>query len=440
MRHALAHPYAHLLKYEIREIVDFVAEVSALDPVLKIENENIGDPIAKGWPVPPFMKEILKAEIDKPGDKCFGYTHSRGNIDTRKWIVSYAKRFCPTVELDYEDILVTNGLGAGISILYQMIGDGARIIEPSPSYPTHGSMESFCSRQAPLTYKLDPTKNWEPDLDDLRAQLDAHPEIAGLLMINPNNPTGAVYSKETVENLVKIAEEYKLMIISDEIYFRMIYNGYEFAQISEIAKNRVPLIVMRGLSKDVPWPGGRCGWLEFHNTHLDSDYKALCDAVRKRVLLEVCAGALPQAVLPAIYDHGEFEGWLNQNNELLAHNSQVITEKLNAIPGLKVNRTNGAFYMMPIFEEGMLKPTQTLPIANEAVRKLVEQKVSDPAMALDKRFVYYLIASTGICVVPATGFFSPYYGFRVTTLTRDPAKLEMVYETLAKAIAQYLAS
>jgi len=440
MRCPVSHPNAHLLKYEIREIVDTVQKISELNPSLQIENENIGDPVAKGWPVPPFLKDILKAEIDKPGDKVFGYTHSRGNIATRKWIVSYAKRFSPSVELDYEDILITNGLGAGISMLYQMIGDGARIIEPSPSYPTHGSMESFCSGKQPLTYKLDPEKNWEPDFDNLTAQLEAHPEIAGLLIINPNNPTGAVYSAETLEKMVQIAEKYSLMIISDEIYFRMVYNGYKFAQISEIAKNRVPLIVMRGLSKDVPWPGGRCGWLEFHNTHLDEDYKKLCDSVRKRALLEVCSGALPQAVLPLIYDHPEFENWLTAYNKALEENTLKIAEKLRAVPGLVVQPANGAFYMMPIFKEGLLKAGQSLPIENEGVRKFVEELVSAPDIPLDKRFVYYLIASTGICTVPATSFFSPYYGFRVTTLTRDPEKRDEIYGKLAKAIEIYLAS
>lgn len=440
MRHSLVHPSAHLLKYEIREIVEFVQELTALDPSLKIEGENIGDPIAKGWTVPPFMKTLLKEEIDKPGDATFGYTHSRGAISTRKWIVEYAKRFSPHSELDYEDVLITSGLGGAISMMYQMLPKGARILQPSPSYPTHSAFESFSEGSDVVSYKLDPTKNWEPDLADMENMIVQHPEVTGILVINPNNPTGAVYSAETLEKIVQLAEKYNLMILSDEIYFRMVYNGYVFSQITEIALNRVPLIVMRGLSKDVPWPGGRSGWVEFHNVNLDADFKQYVDSVKRRALLEVCSTHLPQIVMPRVYDHPEFEAWLASNNQLLEHNSRVITEKLNAVKGLKVNATNGAFYMVPIFEDGVLKAHQTLPIANEAVRKFVEEKVSDPDIALDKRFVYYLVAATGICVVPATGFFSPYYGFRVTTLTRDPARLDAIYATLAKAIEQYLAS
>lgn len=440
MRHSLVHPSSHLLRYEIREIVDFVQCLTELNPSLQIENENIGDPIAKGWPVPGFLKTLLKEEIDQPGDKVFGYTHSRGAIGVRKWIVSYSKRFSPNSDLDYEDVLITSGLGAAISMMYQMLPKGARIVQPSPAYPTHGAFEAFSEGEEALTYKLDPEKNWEPDLADLESQIVQHPEVTGILVINPNNPTGAIYSAETLEKIVQIAEKYQLMLLSDEIYFRMVYNGFTFPQLTEIAKNRVPLIVMRGLSKDVPWPGGRCGWVEFHNIGLDADFKKYADIVKRRALLEVCSTHLPQMVLPRIYDHPEFEAWLTAYNKALEENSQKITEKLRACKGLKVNPTNGAFYMMPIFEEGLLKPHQSLPIEHEAVRQFVEEKVSNPDMPLDKRFVYYLVASTGICVVPATGFFSPYYGFRVTTLTRDPQRRDAIYETLAKAIEQYLSS
>ena len=440
MRHSLLHPSAHLLRYEIREIVDFVQQLTELDPNLKIENENIGDPIAKGWPVPHFLKDLLVEEINKPGDKVFGYTHSRGAIDVRKWVTRYAKRFSPNCELDYEDVLLTSGLGSAISMMYQMLPKGARILQPSPAYPTHSAFESFSEGEDVVSYKLDPDHNWEPDLADMESQMVQHPEVTGILVINPNNPTGAIYSKATLEKIVALAEKHQLMIFSDEIYFRMVYNGYVFTQITEIAKDRVPLIVMRGLSKDVPWPGGRSGWLEFHGTNLDADFKKYADSVKKRALLEVCSTHLPQVVMPRVYDHPEFEAWLAANNQLLEHNSRVITEKLRAVKGLNVNPTNGAFYMVPIFEEGVLKPHQTLPIANESVRRFVEEKTSNPDMPLDKRFVYYLVASTGICVVPATGFFSPYYGFRVTTLTRDPQKLEEIYDRLAKAIEDYLAS
>lgn len=152
MRQNPFNPNVSLLRYEIREIVDFVQRLQELNPEIVIENENIGDPVAKGWPVPPFLKELIRGQISEEGDKVFGYTHSRGNIETRKWIVSYSKRFSPNSTLDYENILITSGLGAGISAVYHMLPKGMRIIQPSPSYPTHASMESFAAGADPITY------------------------------------------------------------------------------------------------------------------------------------------------------------------------------------------------------------------------------------------------------------------------------------------------
>ncbi|MFA6024682.1 MAG: pyridoxal phosphate-dependent aminotransferase [Candidatus Gracilibacteria bacterium] len=440
MRHNPSNPQVSLLRYEIREIVDFVQKLQELNPALVIENENIGDPVAKGWPIPPFLKDLIRTEIEIPGDKVFGYTHSRGHIETRKWITQYCKRFSPSVDLDYENVLITSGLGAGISALYHMLPKGLRILQPSPSYPTHASMESFAAGADPILYKLDPLNNWQPDLADMEAQIVAHPEVIGILLINPNNPTGAIYSKETLEKVIALAKAHGLMIFSDEIYFRLVYNDMNFVSITELAHEQVPLVVMRGLSKDVPWPGGRCGWLEFHGTHLDKDYKDYVDSVKKRVLMEVCSVTLPQFLLPKIYEHPDFETWLHSYNAHLEENSRIIAEILSGVKGLTVNRTNGAFYMMPIFEEGVLKPGQTLPIEHEGVRKFVEEKTANPDLPLDKRFVYYLLANTGICSVPASSFFSPHLGFRITTLDYHPDRLKEIYEKLARAIEGYLAS
>ena len=440
MRNTLANPNVSFLRYGIREIVDVAQKLGEIDKKFVFIGENIGDPIPKGWPVPAFLKEAIVKEVQKPGDKVFGYTHSRGLPEARRWVVNYARRFSPSSNLDYEYVLFVSGLCAGISALYHMLPKGCRVVQPTPSYPTHASMESFSARDEPICYKLDPDNNWQPAIKDLEEQIKKHPEITAILVINPNNPTGAVYSAETIEQIVKIAEKNKLFIISDEVYFRMVYNGKTYVQITEIAQGRVPLVVMRGVSKDVPWPGGRCGWLEFHGVELDADYRAYAEAVKKRVLMEVCSVSLPQYILAEIYDHPEFEAWNKHYNEELEKNGNYIADVLGKTRGMNVNRTDGAFYMMPLFEEGVLNNKQTLPIANEAARKYIEGEVAKPGFPLDKRFTYYLLASTGICVVPASGFFSPYHGFRLTTLDRDDERRKKNYATLTKAIEDYIAS
>lgn len=438
MRATLTNPDYKLMKYAIREIVDVAQKLGELDPAFKMVGENIGDPIAKGWPVPKFVKDIIVEEVLRPGDKVFGYSHSRGLPAVRKWIVEYAKRFSPSCELDYEDVLLTNGLGAAIASLYHMLGIGARVLQPTPAYPSHSSFESFAAGAEPISYNLDPEKDWAPDLKHMEEQIVKNPGVSAILIINPNNPTGAVYGKEVLEGIVALAQKYKLMLISDEVYFRMVYNGVKFAQVTEIAKGRVPLVVMRGLSKDVPWPGARCGWLEFHGVDLDPDFKEYAESVKKRVTMEVCATTLPQTVMPRIYDHPEYEAWLAGNNKELEENGNFIAGVLEAVPGLQVNRTNGAFYMMPLFKEGVLNNKQTLKIENDAARAYIEAEVAKPGFLLDKRFCYYLLAAKGICVVPASGFFSPYYGFRLTTLDRDPVRRADTYARLAKAVGEYL--
>ncbi|PIQ79669.1 aminotransferase [Candidatus Peregrinibacteria bacterium CG11_big_fil_rev_8_21_14_0_20_41_10] len=435
-----AHPNTELLVYGIREIVDVANKIKGLDPALELTWENIGDPVAKGWSVPQFLKEILTEEIHRADNRSFAYTHSRGNIETRKWAVTYAKQFCPSSTLDYEDILFTNGLGSGIAMLYQMVAPGKRILQPSPTYPTHASFESFCSGNAPIFYKLDPEKGWAPDIADIEAQLQNHPDIVGITVINPNNPTGTIYSQETLEAITRLAEKYNVMIISDEIYFRMVFPGHTHVHMAELAHARVPLIVLRGLSKDIPWPGGRCGWLEFHNTDLDPAFKDYCEAVKKRVLLEVCASTLPQMVIPTVYNHPQFNAWNQQYSTELQTVADSIADTLNQIPELTVNKTLGAFYLMPRFKQGSLNNRQTLPITNPQVKAYIEQAVATPNLADDKRFTYYILANTGIVCVPASDFFSPYPGFRLTTLSRNPEERKKTYERFAEATKAYLGS
>jgi alanine-synthesizing transaminase len=440
MRIPVAHPNVPLLKYAIREIVDVMQKLHEIDPTYHFVRENIGDPIAKGWPVPMFLKEILLEEIYRKGDAVFGYCHSRGIPEVRKWIVQYAKRFSPSSTLDYEYVLLTNGLGAAISSLYHMLKPGTRVLQPAPSYPSHSSMESFAAGADPIFYNLDPKRGWQPDLNHMESQIKRHPQIAGILVINPNNPTGAVYGKDVLAEILRLAEKYQLMIISDEIYFRMVYHGLKHDQLTEMGVGRVPLILMRGTSKDVPWPGARSGWIEFHNVELDRDYRDYSEAVKKRVLLEVCATSLPQTVIPKIYDHPDYPSWIQTYSDGLAKNIDLIAEILGPTKGLKTNRPDGAFYMMPTFEEGALNSKQTLPIQNPEARAFVEAQVSSEEMPLDKRFAYYLLAATGICVVPSSGFCSPHPGFRITTLERDEVILKDTYTRLAHAITDYLKS
>lgn len=437
MRVKIFNPKTALLKYGIREVVELAQKLGEADPGFKFIGENIGDPVAKSWNVPQFIRRIL-AEIVQKNNAIYGYTHSRGTLKSRQWVAEYSRRLAPASTLNAEQVFFTNGLGAAISLFYRTLRPGARILQPHPGYPAHISNESFAAGAPSLGYRADPEKGWAPDLAHLESQLKKHRNLAGILMINPNNPTGAVYSREILEQVIRLAERHHLMIISDEVYFRMVFNNTNYVHITELAAGRVPLIVMRGMSKDIPWPGGRCGWLEFHNLDLDREYRMFFESMKKPLMLEVCAASLPQAAAPLIYESADYARWLKTYTGELEKISNEIAAILGAVPGLKARPIQGAFYLMALFEKGVLNSRQSLPIRNSRAAGIIRAETAKPDFPLDKRFAYYLLAATGICVVPASDFSSPYPGFRVTTLERDPARREKTYRALARAIREYL--
>ncbi len=438
MRRTLYNTDTERLTYGIREMVQVGARIGALDPNFHFIGENIGDPVAKGWDAPDFVKRIVTNLVRDPNNKSFGYTHSYGRIETRRWVAEYSRRFSPSSRLDGDHVVFANGLGSAISLFYRTLKHGTRIIQPAPGYPAHYSTESFAAGAASISYRLDPGKDWAPDLAHMESQIRRHPEIGGILVINPNNPTGVVYDAPTLEAIIRLAERYKLMIISDEVYFRMVYNNCTYVHMTELVGRRVPLVVMRGISKDVPWPGSRCGWMEFHNTDLDEDYARFFESIKQTLMMEVCSTTLPQMAVPLIYDHPKFDRWNVQYSKELERNGNAIAGILNKTPGLHVPPIQGAFYMMALFDPKMLNARQTLPIACPAVRTFIRKAVAKPNMPLDKRFAFYLLAATGICVVPATDFATTCPGFRITTLDRDPSHRDRVYRTLSESIKHYL--
>jgi aspartate/methionine/tyrosine aminotransferase len=178
--------------------------------------------------------------------------------------------------------------------------------------------------------------------------------------------------------------------------------------------------------------------MEFYNTNRDLEFARLVKTIEDAKMLEVCATTLPQMAIPAILSHPEFPGHRKTLNEAIARRGEVVYEALHDLPGLIVNRTYGAFYNSIVFEPGILKPTQKLRVENSKAAALVETLVE--GIALDKRFVYYLLAATGICVVPISSFCSDLLGFRVTLLEEDPKKMDWMYSRLREAIQEYLAS
>jgi aspartate/methionine/tyrosine aminotransferase len=434
MRSDLVSTGAGEMTYEIRNIVN-VAERLQKHGV-KINWENIGDPIMKGEIIPGWMKEIVVREA--MNNDTWGYCHTRGVLETREFVCGLTNQR-GGAQITPDDIIFFNGLGDAITKVYGCLRPETRILFPSPTYTTHTLGEAMHANAAPICYRLKPEDNWYPDLEDLENHIKFNPQISGIMLINPDNPTGMVYPAETLERIIAIARKYDQFIIADEVYNHILYNGQKTVPISDLIGN-VPAIAMKGISKEFPWPGSRCGWIEVYNFGRDSRFDKYINTILTAKMNEVCSTTLPQKAIPAIISHPEYKGYLMERINRYEQMSNITYNFLKEVPGLMVNRTNGAFYMAVAFHDGLLGDRHSLPIDNPEVRELVEELVGAPGVSPDKRFVYYLLANTGICVVPLSSFSTPLQGFRVTLLEKDIKECERVYRTLAEKIAEYLNS
>ncbi len=432
MRNNIVSLGADELKYEIREIVAVAKEFAKLG--LDIVWENIGDPVQKGETVPDWIKDIITATMKE--DLTYAYSPTKGLDATREYLAQKANRN-GGVKITKEDIIFFNGLGDAISKVYGQLRKEYRVIGPSPAYSPHSSAEASHAGSEYVSYRLDPNNHWYPDLNDLRMKVKYNPSISGILVINPDNPTGAVYPKETLQEIVAIAKEYDLFVVCDEIYINLTYNGKKAVPLADVV-NGVCGISMQGISKELPWPGARCGWIEVYNADKDAIFAKYIKSIVDDKMLEVCSTTLPQRVIPAIIGDARYESHIARRNAVYEKRSRIAYGLLKDIKGIIVNQTNGAFYMTVMFRENVLTPNQKLAIANAKAKEKVEQLVKN--VALDKRFVYYLLGSTGICVVPLTGFNCDLQGFRVTLLESDDSKFEWIFSTLREKITEYLQS
>jgi aspartate/methionine/tyrosine aminotransferase len=342
------------------------------------------------------------------------------------------------VQITPEDIIFFNGLGDAIARAYSAIRVDARIIMPEPTYSTHLLAEVLHASFPPNTYRMNPYRDWAPDIRELEQKVRSYKSIVGILVINPDNPTGFVHSPEALQQIVKIAREYDLFLIFDETYINIVYNGKSTVNLSDIIED-VPGISMKGISKEFPWPGSRCGWMEVYNVHKDEKFERYFSTIVNQKMSEVCSTTLPQMAIPKIMTHPEYKKYLDSRVRHYERLSNIAYNSLKDVPYLIVNRSNGAFYMSVVFNEASLNDRQTLPIKQPEIRQYVE-KLTSERIEYDKRFVYYLLGSTGICVVPLTSFFTSVPGFRMTLLDRDADKFEYIMKTLAEKTVEYIES
>ncbi len=424
MRRNIIHAWANELTYEIREIVEFAKTVSSY--WINIIWENIWDPVAKWEIIPKWMKEIVRNSLSD--DNVYGYCPTKWLDATREWISSFNSK------ITKEDVIFFNWLGDTINKIYSNLNNVSRVIWPNPAYSTHSSAEAHHAWSSHITYRLDPDNDWNPDLEELENKVKYNPNVVGILVINPDNPTWAVFKKEVLEAIIDIAKRYELFVVFDEIYEKLVYNEEDKVMLKDIIWD-VPGISMRWISKDLPWPWARCGWIEIFNQDKDDNFKAYIKSILNAKMLEVCSTTLPQKVLPSLYSHPAYNSYLEERKRKYKIRAELAKEILWWMDLINIVKPKWAFYLSITFNIDKFPSHPQLNIKDSQLKEFIENSVN--GVRFDKRFCYYLIASTWICTVPLSWFNSNYEWFRMTLLENDIDKFKNILKTIKNAIIEY---
>lgn len=377
------------VSYAIREVVVPARELKKKG--IEILHLNIGDPNKYDFDTPVHMKEAL-FEASKQGFN--GYSPSEGDPELIDAIIEREKRR-NKVSYFQEDICITTGVTESLQILLNASLDPRdELLIPGPTYPQYDLITRF-NNAKPIAYKCVEEDGWQPDVDDIRNRISN--KTKGITIINPNNPTGALYSRKVIKKIIDIAGEYDLPIISDEIYDDITFDGNQVATAT-IAKD-VPVITFNGFSKVYLVPGWRIGYIMFHHSgELDKIQDAFLRIARSRLCSNsVCQRACISA-LKGPQDH------IKKVNGKLRERRDFSYKRLNEIKGISTAKPDGAFYIFPKIEA------------------LKQGKWKN-----DKEFVLDLLHEAHVLVVHGSGFYSKYGSghFRAVILPK--------METLEKA-------
>ena len=373
--------------YAIREVSVPARELEKKGhKILKI---NIGDPNKYDFDTPKHIKDALyQATLDGHN----GYSPSEGEAELRNAIIEREKKR-NNVDYTLNDICVTTGVTEALQILLNAsLNPHDELLIPGPTYPQYNLITHFNDAES-ISYRCIEEDDWQPDVDDIRKKVTK--KTKGIVVINPNNPTGALYSEKVVKEIVDIAGEHNVPIISDEIYDDMVFDDKQTATAT-LAKD-VPVITFNGFSKVYLMPGWRMGYVLFHhNGILDEIQDAFMRIARSRL----CANSICQfactAALKGPRDH------IKEVNDKLRKRRDFSYKRLNEIEGISTAKPHGAFYIFPKIEA-----------MNSGIWKN------------DKEFVLDFLNSKHVLVVHGSGF-SEIYGkdhFRAVILpTLDTLK------------------
>ena len=322
--------------YDVRgPVVDEAARMEAEGAhILKL---NIGNPAPFGFRTPVEVIRDMRDQLPE----CEGYSDSRGLFSARKAIMQYAQlKDLPNVAMD--GIYTGNGVSELINLCMQaLLDNGDEILIPSPDYPLWTACATLAGG-TPVHYVCDEQADWNPDLADMEAKIT--PRTKALVIINPNNPTGAVYSREVLQGIVEIARKHQLMIFADEIYDRLCMDDAEHISIASLAPDLF-CVTFSGLSKSHMIAGYRIGWMVISgNRKLGEDFMLGINMLSN---MRLCSNVPAQSIVQtALGGHQSVNDYIRPGGRVYEQRNFVY-EALNSIDGITAVKPKAAFYIFP---------------------------------------------------------------------------------------------
>lgn len=359
------------IEYAIRDVVVYAKQIAKTGK--RIFYLNIGDPVAFDFDTPEHVKKALAKAVDEGANQ---YSPSEGLPELRQ-AISEKERRINSVELSAENIIVTAGISEGIQMVMAALLDaGDEILLPGPTYPPYISYAKFFGGKA-VTYETVENEGWQPNIDDLRSKVSE--KTRGIVIINPNNPCGALYEENVVKQILDLAGEYDVPVLSDEIYDRIVYEK-TFVSAASLAKD-VPVVGLNGFSKVYLMTGWRLGYMYFSDS--ENRMEELKQYITKEARIRLCINTPVQkagvAALNGSQEH------VKEMVDKLRERRDYAWKRINEIKGMSCAKPEAAFYVFPkIREVGSRWKT-------------------------DRDFVQELLRETGVLFVHGSGF-DPIYG------------------------------
>jgi alanine-synthesizing transaminase len=362
---------AKKIEYAIRDVIVHTQEL--IKSGKKIYYLNIGDPAAFDFRTPQYVKDALCRAIEC--DENY-YSPSEGIPELREAIVCKEKRV-NNVDITANNVLITDGISEGIQmVLAALVEKGNEILFPGPTYPPYISYTKFFDG-TPVSYETIEEEGWQPNIEDLRSKISS--KTRAIVITNPNNPTGSVYNRKMIKEMLDIAGENNLPVLSDEIYDQLTFEK-EFVSTANISKD-VPIIGLNGFSKVYQMTGWRLGYMYFKGEGKVLDDLKL--GVEKQCRIRLCANTPVQIAGTAALNGPQ--DFVKDIVERLKERRDYAFKRLNEIQGITATKPEGAFYIFPkIHEIGKRWKT-------------------------DMEFVIALLKETGVLLVNGSGF-DPQYG------------------------------